>query len=103
MKTILLISRCPPYPLHFGDRLIIWHLTRELSRRGYVIDLLALYDRDDDLEHVDRYRACCRHIELFREPCSRLLSLPAPADRPLGPLRAFSRAQFLSGALARHR
>ena len=48
--------------------LIVWHLTRELSRRGYVIDLLALYDRDDDLEHVDRYRACCRHIELFREP-----------------------------------
>lgn len=68
MKTILLISRCPPYPLHLGDRLIIWHLARELSQRGYVIDLLALYDRDDDPGHVDRYRAYFRHIELFREP-----------------------------------
>ena len=68
MKTILLISRCPPYPLHLGDRLIIWHLSRELSQRGYVIDLLALYDRDDDLEQVDKYRAFFRRIELFREP-----------------------------------
>ena len=67
MKTILLISRCPPYPLHLGDRLIIWHLARELSRRGYVIDLLALYDRDDDADQVDKYRAYFRHIELFRE------------------------------------
>lgn len=68
MKTILLISRCPPYPLHLGDRLIIWHLARELSARGYVIDLLALYDRDDDPGQVDRYQAYFRHIELFREP-----------------------------------
>lgn len=68
MKAILLVSRCPPYPLHLGDRLIIWHLARELSRRGYVIDLLALYDRDDDLEQVDQYRACFRHIALYREP-----------------------------------
>lgn len=68
MKTILLISRCPPYPLHLGDRLIVWHLARELSQRGYVIDLLALYDRDDDPEQVKQYRACFRHIELYREP-----------------------------------
>ena len=68
MKTILLISRCPPYPLHLGDRLIIWHLARELAQRGYVIDLLAQYDRDDDLAQVDRYRAFFRHIELIREP-----------------------------------
>ena len=68
MKTILLISRCPPYPLHLGDRLIIWHLARELSRRGYVIDLLALYDREDDPQHVAKYRSFFRHIELIREP-----------------------------------
>lgn len=68
MKTILLISRCPPFPLHLGDRLIIWHLARELSRRGYVIDLLALFDRDDDPKHLDEYRSFFRHIELFAEP-----------------------------------
>ena len=74
MKTVLLISRCPPYPLHLGDRLILWHLARELSGRGYVIDLLALYDRDEDREQVDEYRAYFRHIELFREPRRGTLS-----------------------------
>ncbi len=68
MKTVLLISRCPPYPLHLGDRLIIWHLARELSQRGYIIDLLALYDRVDDPDQVENYRAHFRHIELIREP-----------------------------------
>lgn len=66
-KTILLISRCPPYPIHLGDRLIIWHLARELSARGYTIDLLALYDQDDDPQHIEQYQPYFRHIELFRE------------------------------------
>jgi len=67
MKTILLISRCPPYPIHFGDRLIIWHLARELSRRGYTIDLLALYDRKEDTGQTAEYRDFFRHIELIAE------------------------------------
>ena len=67
MKTILLISRCPPFPLHFGDRLIIWHLARELSRRGYIIDLLAFYDRADDPDQIVEYRDFFRHIELIPE------------------------------------
>lgn len=67
MKTILLISRCPPYPLHLGDRLILWHLARELSGRGHTIDLLALYDRDDDPQWIAEYRGFFRHIELIRE------------------------------------
>ncbi len=67
MKTILFISRCPPYPLHFGDRLIIWHLARELAGRGHTIDLLALYDREDDPQEIEEYRDFFRHIELIRE------------------------------------
>ena len=67
MKTILLISRCPPFPLHLGDRLILWHLARELSRRGYTIDLLALYDRENDSEQTAEYASFFRRIELFRE------------------------------------
>ena len=67
MKTILLISRCPPYPIHLGDRLIIWHLARELSQRGYTIDLLALYNNDDDPDAITEYKSFFRHIELFRE------------------------------------
>ena len=67
MKTILLISRCPPYPIHLGDRLIIWHLARELAQRGYVMDLLALYDRADDPAHIAEYRDFFRSIELIPE------------------------------------
>lgn len=67
MKTVLLISRCPPYPIHLGDRLIIWHLARELSQRGYTIDLLALYDRPDDPSLIAEYEAFFRYIELIPE------------------------------------
>lgn len=67
MKTILLISRCPPYPIHLGDRLIIWHLARELSQRGYTIDLLALYNQEDDPNMISEYQPFFRHIELYRE------------------------------------
>ena len=67
MKTILLISRCPPYPLHYGDRLTLWHPLRELTERGYTIDLLALYDRDHDPDWLDQYRDRFRHVELIRE------------------------------------
>ncbi|MBE0690076.1 MAG: glycosyltransferase, partial [Anaerolineae bacterium] len=82
---ILLISRCPPYPLHLGDRLIVYHLARELSGRGHEIDLLAFYDHDEDAtdEAQTPYAPLFRHVELIREPSrtpqdyvSRLL-LPA--------------------------
>jgi glycosyltransferase involved in cell wall biosynthesis len=68
MKTLLLISRCPPYPIHLGDRLIIWHLARELSRRGYAFDLLAFANRPEDHAEIDHYRAFFRHITLVNEP-----------------------------------
>lgn len=85
MKTILLISRCPPYPLHFGDRLIIWHLARALSSRGYTIDLLAFYDREEDAWQKAEYEAFFRHIELRPEPrrsgLSYLRRLLVPSTR----------------------
>lgn len=68
MKTILLISRCPPYPIHLGDRLIIWHLARELSARGYTIDLLAFTNRPEDWDEQNAYAQYFRHIHLFDEP-----------------------------------
>ena len=67
MKRILLISRCPPWPLHLGARLIIWHLCRELSQRGHVIDLLALRNDDDAPGQVGEYRQYFRSVQLFRE------------------------------------
>ncbi|MDE2854952.1 MAG: glycosyltransferase family 4 protein [Chloroflexota bacterium] len=85
MKTILLISRCPPAPIHLGDRLILWHLARELSRRGYTIDLLALYDRADDPGQQAEYAAFFRHIQLIlearRSPLSMLRRLATPSAR----------------------
>lgn len=45
---VLLISRCPPYPLHLGDRLIIYHLARQLSAMGVEIDLLAFAELASD-------------------------------------------------------
>ncbi|RMF81245.1 MAG: glycosyltransferase [Chloroflexi bacterium] len=68
MSHILLISRCPPYPLHFGDRLIIYHLARELSRRGHTIDLLAFAQRPEDHHQQAHYADYFAHITLIDEP-----------------------------------
>ena len=71
MPHVLLISRCPPWPLHLGDRLIVWHLARELSRRGCVIDLLAFASQAEDHDDVDHYRAHFGEIALFDEPARK--------------------------------
>ncbi|MBK8034930.1 MAG: glycosyltransferase [Chloroflexi bacterium] len=55
---ILLISRCTPYPLYLGDRLIVYHLARELAARGHKIDLLAFGDPEQD---------CTPFAEHFRD------------------------------------
>lgn len=68
MPHLLLISRCPPWPLHLGDRLIVWHLARELSRRGWVIDLLAFANQREDHDDIDHYRAHFGEVALFDEP-----------------------------------
>ncbi len=64
---VLLISRCPPYPLHLGDRLIVYHLARELSERGHTIDLLAFDDGSAD-DDSDVYGAFFRHITVLPDP-----------------------------------
>lgn len=64
---LLMISRCPPYPLHYGDRLIIWHLARELSRQGITIDLLALTQSAEDQHTVERYQHFFGTVALFPE------------------------------------
>jgi len=47
---LLILSRCPPAPLFLGDRLIVYHLARELSARGHTLDLIALNDRTETPE-----------------------------------------------------
>lgn len=87
--NVLLISRCPPYPLHLGDRLIVYHLARELAAFGHTIDLLAFADRPDDWVQQPHYEQFFRHVELLPEPER------APMDylqRQLLPARRFPRA-----------
>lgn len=87
---ILLISRCPPYPLYFGDRLIVWHLVRELTARGHTIDLLAYTQRpeDSDPDEQAQYRGYFRDMTLLPEPQRPLLSI---FRRILQPSRRFPR------------
>ena len=65
---VLLISRCPPFPLHYGDRLIPYHLGRELSGRRHLIDLLAFYQQPEDFAEIPRYERYFRSVQLIPEP-----------------------------------
>lgn len=65
---ILLISRCPPYPLHLGDRLIVYHLAVELEARKHNLDLLAFTNRPEDWDEQGQYDHLFGHVELIPEP-----------------------------------
>jgi len=79
---ILLISRCPPFPLYRGDSLIIYHLAHELAARYHQIDLLAYYQQPEDLADVSRYERLFRSVRLIREPRRSLPSLLRRNARP---------------------
>lgn len=67
--NILIISRCAPWPLHLGDRLILYHLIFELEARKHSIDLLAFTDnRAADEAQVSHYDAYIDHLEFIDEP-----------------------------------
>ena len=65
---ILLISRCPPWPLYLGDRLIVYHLAEELEARKHELDLLAFADRPEDWQEQDKYDYLFNQVKLFKEP-----------------------------------
>ncbi len=65
---VLLISRCPPFPIHFGDRLIPYYLARELSARRHLIDLVAFYQQPEDIADIPRYEKFFRSVQLIPEP-----------------------------------
>jgi glycosyltransferase involved in cell wall biosynthesis len=79
---ILLISRCPPFPLYHGDRLIIYHLARQLSARRHLIDLVAYYQHPEDLADIPRYEHLFRSVQLIREPRRSPGSLAGRMVRP---------------------
>ena len=86
---ILLISRCPPFPLYHGDRLILYHLARQLAARRHQIDLLAFYQSPSDIADTPRYSRLFRDVKLIPETTrttrdylkrSRNLTLRFPAS-----------------------
>lgn len=85
MTELLLISRCPPYPLYLGDRLIVWHLARQLATRGYQIDLVAMTQRAEDAQEQAAYVDLFRNVRLFpetaRSTSSYVQRLLMPAKR----------------------
>lgn len=62
---ILLISRCPPWPLYLGDRLIVYHLAEELEARKHELDLLAFTNRPEDEQDVQQYDHLFDQVQLF--------------------------------------
>lgn len=62
---LLFIARCPPAPLFLGDRLILYHLARELHQRGHTLDLLAFDDRPDLPEEREVYAGFFAHIGIL--------------------------------------
>ncbi len=83
---ILLISRCTPYPLYLGDRLIVYHVARELSARGHEIDLLAFGDPAQDHAPFADY---FRHVEILPETPRGFVSY---SRRMIVPSHRFPRA-----------
>lgn len=64
---VLVISRCPPYPLYLGDRLILYHLARELTQLGVTLDLIAIADRAEDWTSTEQqaYASYFDEVRLF--------------------------------------
>jgi glycosyltransferase involved in cell wall biosynthesis len=65
--NVLLISRCFPYPRHYGDRLIVSHLVEELRERGHCLDMAAFYLHDRDLDEIPRCKQGLAHFEPVKE------------------------------------
>ena len=62
---ILMIATVPPYPLYYGDRLMVFHLGRALAERGHTVDLLALSQRPGDSGEQHHYAGIFGHVELI--------------------------------------
>ncbi|GAB4573876.1 MAG: glycosyltransferase [Anaerolineae bacterium] len=83
--NLLMISRCPPYPLHLGDRLIPYYLVRELAARGVQVDLLAYtqppFDPADEHHYAPLFRQITHVPEPARPPASLLARALLPGRR----------------------
>jgi polysaccharide biosynthesis protein PslH len=72
---ILFISRCPPYPLHYGDRVLLSFIVRQLAKRGHQLDLLAFVGADENPAWLPHYQELFDQVTLVPDPA------PNPARR----------------------
>jgi glycosyltransferase involved in cell wall biosynthesis len=81
---ILFVSRCLPYPLHFGDSLLLHYLTRELASGGHELDLIALtLDSNAERERPDQ--TAFRRIDIVKERPRTRFDYLARLARPFPP------------------
>jgi len=69
--NILVVSRCLPFPVHHGDRLMLHYLARELAARGCQLDLLALSSPGEPAgvrENIPGFRFVRSFSERSRSP-----------------------------------
>jgi glycosyltransferase involved in cell wall biosynthesis len=64
---VLIASRCLPWPLVEGDRLILHHLVRELTARGHGCDIVAFGSADEGRESLTRSASVCRELRVVGE------------------------------------
>jgi sugar transferase (PEP-CTERM/EpsH1 system associated) len=83
MKILFLTSRIP-YPPHRGDKLKIWNLMNQLSRR-HEIYLLTFVKNEAENAAMSRLREVCKDVRTVRLPVYRSLLnclLAAPNKEP---------------------
>ncbi len=74
---ILLISRCPLWPLYLGDRLIVYHLVEEMEARKHELDLLAFTNRPDDWHRNKGNTIICSiEVQIIPRPTTQPNKLP---------------------------
>ena len=83
LKRILLISRCPPYPLYLGDRLILGNLAPILAARDIEIDLIAFTPPDPSMTPHEAYERDRANVSHYKWHFRSVTLLPEPTRTPL--------------------
>ena len=68
-----MLSRIFPMPLDSGDKIRVYHVLRELSKR-HEIDLLVLVRQDVELEYLGELKQICREVYPFKLKFSKKIS-----------------------------
>ncbi len=67
MRILLLTSRLP-YPPYRGDKLKIFNLIKQLSKRGHEITLLSFISSKDELQYVTMLKEYCSEVKTIYLP-----------------------------------